>query len=84
MSPVARALDAAVAAYQRVSRERPSPCRYQPTCSNYARDALALHGALRGAGMAVRRIARCHPWGAEGWDPVPGRARRGPEVETGV
>jgi putative membrane protein insertion efficiency factor len=47
-------------------------CRYQPTCSEYARDAIARHGALKGGALAVRRIGRCHPWGGSGYDPVPG------------
>lgn len=46
-------------------------CRYLPTCSEYARDALITHGLLRGAGLALRRLLRCHPLGASGYDPVP-------------
>jgi hypothetical protein len=46
-------------------------CRYQPTCSEYAIEALRLHGAFRGTALAARRIARCHPWGESGYDPVP-------------
>ncbi|MGV6804883.1 MAG: membrane protein insertion efficiency factor YidD [Ruegeria sp.] len=47
-------------------------CRYQPTCSVYALEALEKHGAVKGAWLAVLRITRCHPWGSSGYDPVPG------------
>ncbi|MDJ0750112.1 MAG: membrane protein insertion efficiency factor YidD [Woeseiaceae bacterium] len=47
-------------------------CRFQPTCSSYAIEALQVHGALKGSWLAARRIGRCHPWGGSGYDPVPG------------
>lgn len=47
-------------------------CRYQPTCSQYAIEALREHGAFRGAWLAAKRISKCHPWGGSGYDPVPG------------
>ncbi|MEI7593791.1 MAG: membrane protein insertion efficiency factor YidD [Actinomycetes bacterium] len=53
---------------------RVSPCRFDPTCSTYAMDAIETHGAWRGATLSIRRIGRCHPWGGYGWDPVPGRS----------
>ncbi|MBV9511271.1 MAG: membrane protein insertion efficiency factor YidD [Caulobacteraceae bacterium] len=46
-------------------------CRFYPTCSDYSAKALIAHGARRGGLLAVRRMCRCHPWGASGYDPVP-------------
>ncbi len=46
-------------------------CRYAPTCSQYFLDALEIHGFLKGSWLGLRRIARCHPWGGHGHDPVP-------------
>jgi uncharacterized protein len=50
----------------------PPACRYLPTCSDYAQDALRQHGPLRGGWLATKRLCRCHPWGGHGYDPVPG------------
>lgn len=49
----------------------PSTCRYQPTCSHYAKEALIKHGILKGSWLALKRILSCHPWGGSGYDPVP-------------
>ncbi len=49
----------------------PGSCRFRPTCSQYALEAVARHGAARGTRLAVKRILRCHPWGGCGYDPVP-------------
>ncbi len=51
----------------------PRSCRYQPTCSHYALEAVAVHGAARGTLLAIKRLLRCHPWGGHGYDPVPER-----------
>jgi uncharacterized protein len=48
-------------------------CRFAPSCSEYAAEAIARHGPWRGTALAVRRLLRCHPWGGSGYDPVPPR-----------
>lgn len=67
----ARAVWGLIRLYQWVFAWRPSPCRYVPSCSSYALEAVEVHGAVRGSWLAVRRLGRCHPWGQHGWDPVP-------------
>jgi len=65
-----------IAAYQRVlSPYMPGACRYEPTCSHYAQDAIERHGLLRGGWLATKRLLRCQPWGGRGYDPVPDRTR---------
>ena len=49
----------------------PPACRFLPTCSDYAREAILRHGVFRGGRLALWRLARCHPWGGSGFDPVP-------------
>jgi putative membrane protein insertion efficiency factor len=68
---LARVLMLPVRAWRLVSVHLPPRCRFHPSCSQYALDALALHGAGRGTWLAVRRVARCHPWNSGGLDPVP-------------
>jgi uncharacterized protein len=69
---VARTLIAMIGVYRVViSPILPSACRYTPTCSDYAQQALRKYGAIKGSWLATRRLLRCHPWGGFGEDPVP-------------
>jgi putative membrane protein insertion efficiency factor len=63
----------AVRGYQLARSGRVTGCRYLPTCSDYAIQAIGEHGARRGSALALRRLARCTPWGGHGIDPVPDR-----------
>jgi uncharacterized protein len=60
-----------IEAYQRAFAGRPSPCRFYPTCSNYAHEAFEVHGTGRGGWLTLRRLLRCRPLGPSGFDPVP-------------
>lgn len=62
---------ALIRTYQIAMAWSPSPCRYEPSCSRYALEAIEGHGAWRGTLLAARRLLRCHPWHAGGYDPVP-------------
>jgi uncharacterized protein len=72
-SAPASGLTCLVRMYQWARAGRPSPCRYVPTCSSYAVEAIERHGAVHGAWYSLRRLSRCHPWGGSGLDPVPER-----------
>lgn len=73
MSPAGRVLRAGITVYQRLRAGKPSPCRFDPSCSEYANEAIGRFGALKGGALAARRISRCHPWGGQGYDPVPNK-----------
>lgn len=74
MTPLASVFSALIRVYQyAVAPLLRGRCRYLPTCSHYALEAIERHGALKGTALAGRRLLRCHPWGGEGYDPVPER-----------
>lgn len=71
---MARILLTMIGLYRRfISPALPPSCRYRPTCSEYAEQAVRRYGAGRGGWLALRRLMRCHPWGGSGYDPVPER-----------
>ncbi|HEX8348034.1 MAG TPA: membrane protein insertion efficiency factor YidD [Actinoplanes sp.] len=78
-------LTGAVVAYRRyVSPALPARCRFYPSCSAYAQEALMRHGAARGTALALWRLLRCHPFHPGGFDPVPAPARQRPADATGA
>lgn len=78
MNPVATVLVGMIRAYKLViSPLLPAACRFEPTCSRYAEDAVRRHGARRGTGLALRRVLRCRPGCDGGFDPVPFDAAAG-------
>jgi uncharacterized protein len=68
---IRRAFVSLIVWYQRSMEGRPSPCRFHPSCSEYAKEAIQTRGAARGLGLAIRRLSRCRPFGPSGYDPVP-------------
>jgi uncharacterized protein len=73
LSPAVRAVVASLRAYQGAASGRVSPCRFYPSCSNYAIEAFSVHGFWRGLALAGRRLLRCRPFGPHGVDLVPVR-----------
>jgi putative membrane protein insertion efficiency factor len=71
---VTRLLLGAVHLYQLLRSGRPTGCRYLPSCSSYAEEAILRYGPITGLRLTVGRLARCHPWGGHGLDPVPDRS----------
>ncbi|MBI3707530.1 MAG: membrane protein insertion efficiency factor YidD [Proteobacteria bacterium] len=74
MNPIVHLLSAVIRLYQWTMSPLIGPsCRFYPSCSEYAREAILTRGVVVGAWLALKRLARCHPWGGEGYDPVPPR-----------
>jgi uncharacterized protein len=82
-TPLARLLMLPIRAWRLLSVHLPPRCRFHPSCSQYALEAVELHGATRGGWLAVRRLGRCHPWHPGGLDPVPDPRPNTSSVEPG-
>jgi len=80
----ARVLALPIRAWRLFSRFLPPRCRFHPSCSAYALEALEVHGAVRGSWLAARRVSRCHPWHEGGLDPVPAPNVRSSSAPTGA
>lgn len=81
---MARLLLGVIRLYRKVvSPLTPPSCRFTPTCSAYAEEAVRRYGAARGGWLALRRLLRCHPFGGSGYDPVPGKSTGGGEHAHG-
>lgn len=65
-----------------ISPLTPATCRFEPTCSHYAKEALEVHGLFKGTWLAIKRISKCHPWGKEGYDPVPSKDDTSPSSDS--
>jgi putative membrane protein insertion efficiency factor len=75
MNPLSILLRVLIRAYQwMIAPVLGANCRFAPSCSEYAHEALGIHGPIRGSWLALCRILRCHPWGGAGYDPVPPRS----------
>ena len=83
MNVGARVVAAPIVAYRRwISPALPARCRFYPSCSAYALEAVGTHGAIKGIGLAIWRLLRCHPFHPGGFDPVPPRRGHSPEPES--
>lgn len=81
MNPVVLLLRGLIRGYQLlISPILPASCRFMPSCSAYAMEAVAKHGAVTGSWLAAKRVCRCHPWNDGGYDPVP--ESKGPELKS--
>jgi len=81
-SAPARILMLPIRAWRLLSVHLPPRCRFYPSCSQYALEALTVHGAARGSWLAIRRVGRCHPWHDGGLDPVPPAESAAPTIHS--